>query len=85
MDASAGVALGRWRCSTWLFGARDDDFLPSLTDGPFRTHDAAPPRRPRDQAERQPGELLCTVSRTADRAIGRARTATEPADGAQHA
>jgi hypothetical protein len=84
----AAKQLGRWKCSTSLFGARDDAFLPSLTDGArFRTSDATAVRRPGDQKP-EPGQLLCRLAQhgeTGDwRAVdgnGRPLTVRNGADG----
>jgi hypothetical protein len=84
----AAKQFGRWKYSTSLFGARDDAFLTSLTDGArFRTSDAAAVRRRGDQKP-EPGQLLCRLAQhgeTGDwRAVdgnGRPLTVTTGADG----
>jgi hypothetical protein len=59
-----GKQLGRWKCSTSLFGPRDGALLRSpVTDIGLvrsRTHDAAPRRRQLDQ-DPEPGALLCRL------------------------
>lgn len=89
------MALQRMKWSNTganLIGPRDGALLRSpVVDGPYRTQDAAPPRRsarPRDQQDPEPGTLLCRIGQsgeTGDWAAvdgeGRPLTVTKAGDG----